>query len=139
MSSNSTQFKIITKSRLAASDKIAIVFLSSGFEKMGSLTIGPEGLRFEIYCSGELMVDYYQEGVIKPGEWSFQKVSDMLTIRHDGDDFYVLTADDDCLNEEIRAIEFEELADGASVVYSGMVVKGKLESCLDLLLPDKLF
>lgn len=127
MSDNSTAFRIQTKeaSALGPRDRIAIDFLSKGLENLGGIVIGPTGLHLRLICSAEKVIrDHYREGVIKSGIWSFQLANKVLTVRYNGTDFYMFN-DNDCLNEEINAVEFEEEINGASNLYDGDIIERK--------------
>ena len=114
-------------------------FLSGHLEKLASLKISSEGLEFDVFCSegdegvnggaspGDegVIRDIYREGVLKSGNWSFQKTEDWFTVRLDGDDFYLFPVSDECLGEEIRAVEFEEEINGASLFYAGNIAQSE--------------
>ena len=125
---NTTRFEIKTKQLLDPSDRIAVEFLSRDLEKLGSITIGHEGLKFEMNCSGEDKIeDQYHDGIIESGIWSFMQNSTMMTVLFNGEYFYMFDIYDGCVTSEIKAVQFNEKTDGASQFYKGINVTGKQE------------
>ena len=137
---SSTRFYIRTSPpTLPSSLAMRVDFLSDHLEKLASLKISSEGLEFDVICSGGdegdtgegslgdegVIRDIYREGVLQSGNWSFQKTEDWFTVRLDGDDFYLFPVSEECLGEEIRAVEFEEEINGASLFYAGNIAQCK--------------
>ncbi|KAL5272526.1 hypothetical protein ACHWQZ_G000654 [Mnemiopsis leidyi] len=122
----STKFYIKTApSPLPSSLSIKVNFLSGYLDKLASLEISSEGLQFEVFCAGQgdegVIRDFYREGVLQSGDWSFQKTENWFTIRVNGDDFFMFPASQECFGEGIRAVEFREEINGASRFYAGNV------------------
>ena len=125
MSTLSTQFYIKTKPGINLSNMIAVDFLSEDLENLGSMKISTKGIEFEIHCSTDTFSDRYNGTELQSGIWSFQQTNQALIVRFNDEEVYLFATDDDCLREEIKAIEFEEKLSQTSVAYSGDIIDGK--------------
>ena len=125
MSTLSSQFYIKTKPGINLSNMIAVAFLSEDLENLGNLKISTKGIEFEIHCSADTFTDRYNGTELQSGIWSFQQTNQALIVRYNDEEVYLFATDDDCLREEIKAIEFEEKLSQTSVAYSGDIIIGK--------------